>query len=167
MNAPVCPNYPPFSLRWLSRLQCPVNQLNDTCPIIGMNQIFKSRLCSGKGSGLQAIHCLQFRCPSVHTCLDIPLKTANVSNLLCQSQPFFAGAQFLFCQLSFADVTGNSRNAHHSANRILNWGNSQGYVDSFPGFGNPEPFQTARCAPPPSRFLKSFSPHPLTQVGGS
>src|SRR5246127_853143 len=134
MNAPVCPDYPPFSLRWLSRLQCAVDQLNDSCPIIGMNQIFKSRLCSGKGTGLQAIHCLQFPCPSVHACLDIPLKTANVSNLLRQSQPFFAGAQCLFCQLSLADVTGNSRNAHHSATRIFNWEKGKNSFISFPVF---------------------------------
>src|SRR6201997_4460284 len=137
MNAPVSPDHPPFTLSWLSAFHRGVSQPDDSCAVIGVNQILKSRLCSGKGSGLQAFHSLQCGCPSVRACLNMPLKTANVSNLLRQSQPFFAGAYCLFCQLALRDVTGNSRNAHHSATRILNWRNSQGYVDSFPGFGNP------------------------------
>src|ERR1700746_227175 len=109
MNAPVSPDHPPFTLSWLSAFHRGVSQLDDSCAVIGVNQILKSRLCSGKGTGLQAIHCLQFGSPSVHACLDIPLKTANVSNLLRQSQPFFAGAYCLFCRFLISNLL-NHRN---------------------------------------------------------
>src|ERR1051325_987922 len=108
-NTPVQQDHPPFTLRWFSAVHRGVNQLDDTCPIVGMNQIFKSRLCSVKGFGLQAMHRLQFRCPSVHTCLDIPLKTADVSDLLRQSQPLVTSAYCLFCLLFVRDVL-NHRN---------------------------------------------------------
>src|ERR1700741_562131 len=119
MNAPVSPDHPPFTLSWLSAFHRGVSQLDDSCAVIGVNQILKSRLCSGKGTGLQAIHCLQFGSPSVHACLDIPLKTANVSNLLRQSQPFLAKSECLFAMLALGDVTGDFRKPHYVSALVL------------------------------------------------
>src|ERR1041384_8816443 len=45
-NTPVQQDHPPLTSRWVSAVHRGVNQLDDTCPIVGMNQIFKSRLCS-------------------------------------------------------------------------------------------------------------------------
>jgi hypothetical protein len=92
MNAPVSPDYPPFTLSWLSAFHRGVSQLDDSCAVIGVNEILECRLCLAKATGLQAVHYLQFRCPSVHACPDIPFKTADASNLLPQSQPFLTCA---------------------------------------------------------------------------
>src|SRR6516165_9246107 len=79
MNTAISPDHAPFSRGRLSRFQRAVLQLNDSCSIVGMNQTLESELCCPKSSEWQTVHRLQFRCPSVHPCLDIPFKSSYPS----------------------------------------------------------------------------------------
>ena len=54
--------------------------------------------------------------------------------------------------LSFRDVTSNAREADGFAGRILNRGNTQRYIHSFPGFGHTNRFQLVDAATGPQRF---------------
>src|SRR5215471_20996632 len=76
MNTPVRPDYAPFSVCRLSRLQRPVIQLDHSCPIVGVNQIFEGGLRSAKASRRQTVHRLQFRRPSIDSSSNIPFKSS-------------------------------------------------------------------------------------------
>src|SRR6266699_6132232 len=95
MNAPVSPDHPPFTLSWLSAFHRGVNQLDDSCAVIGVNEILECSLCPAKTARRQTVHCLQFRRPSIHSSPNIPVKSSHAGSLLCQSQPFLAGVYYL------------------------------------------------------------------------
>src|SRR5882672_7126974 len=65
-----------------------------------MNQILEKG-CRGslKAARLQTVHCLHFCCPSNNSRPNVPFKGSNASRLLCESQPFLAGA---YCLCTFA-----------------------------------------------------------------
>src|SRR5258706_13091851 len=95
MNTAVRPDHAPFSCGRLSRFECQVDHLNDSCQIIAVNQIFESLLCSTEAAHRQPVNCLQFRRPNIHPCPNVPLKSSHAGSLLCQSQPFLAGVHYL------------------------------------------------------------------------
>src|SRR5262249_2051125 len=65
---------------------------NDSGSIIGVNEILERGLCSSKSSRWQTVQRLEFGCPRIHPCLNIPFKSPYASGLLRQSQAFLAGA---------------------------------------------------------------------------
>jgi hypothetical protein len=77
----------------LSAFHRGVNQLDDSCLIVGMNQIpEESSRFAIKGARLQTVHRLQICAPSYNSRSNIPFKRSYASRLLRQSQPFLAGA---------------------------------------------------------------------------
>src|SRR5579872_5533991 len=73
------------------------------------------------------------------------------SDAVCATKVRFTSKR-LFRTLSLGDVTGNSRNAHGSTTCILNWGDSQGYIDFLSGFGNTNGFKVLDTPPGLQRF---------------
>src|SRR5215472_6908471 len=63
---------------------------------------------------------------------DIPLKKEPIALLRTQ--------QGLVSPFSLGDVTGDAGTAHDVSACVLNWGNTQGYIDSFAGFADPNRF---------------------------
>src|SRR6516225_3783312 len=135
MNTAVSPDHAPFSSGRLSRFQRPVIQLDHSCPIIGVNQIFEGGLCPPKSSRQQVVHRLKFRCPSIHPRLNIPFKSSYASGLLRQSQPFLACTESLFCMLTFGNVSNNDGEEPLTAR--LNLGDGSLYWEFFPSRSQP------------------------------
>src|SRR5215467_15567121 len=134
MNTPVRPDYPPFSLGRLPTLQGPLIQLDHSCAIVGMNQIFEISLGSAKAARRQAVQGFQLWRPTVHTCLNIPFESSQVSGLQCQSEALLTGAKCMFCPLSFGDVTRDFGKTGYFAGRVPNGRNAQRYINFLPCF---------------------------------
>src|SRR5690242_1032089 len=105
MDTAVRPDDAPFCLRRHSCLHGLVDQLDDPCPIVRVQQILPGGLSAAKSTRPESIDCLKFWCPSIYSRLNIPLESSNASSLLCQSKPFFTRAQCLFRLLLCSDVT--------------------------------------------------------------
>src|SRR6516165_3470850 len=108
MNTTVRPDHAPFPLYGLSGSHHLVSKIDDSLPIIGMNQIFKSGQCPGKAARRQAVQCFRFRRPNINSSSKVQIKGSNASSPLCQSQPFFAPAQCLLCPPALSNVENHA-----------------------------------------------------------
>src|SRR5215831_8430841 len=115
MNAPVSPNYAPFSSRRLPSLQRPGNQLCDCCPIVRVNQILESHSRLSKATGRQTIHRFHFRRPCIHSRPNVPFKSSDTGNLLGQSQSLLTCAKSLLRDFAPRDIRHHTHNTQHLA----------------------------------------------------
>src|SRR6516165_2034887 len=104
MDTPVGPYHPILPLRRLSRFQGKLTQLDDTFPVIRMNQILESLFCLPKTAWRQTVQCLHFRRQSNLFRPKIPFKSSNASSPLCRSQALLASTQRLFCVFLISNV---------------------------------------------------------------
>ena len=110
MNTPVRPDHAPFSTCRLSSFHRTVNQFDQSCTIIRMNQVFEGCLRSAEAGGWQAVHRLKFGRPSIHTCTNVPFEDAATlrENLLGYFADFLPPAAYQIFAHTLDEVATNA-----------------------------------------------------------